>query len=56
MLWDDNYVTLLPGEKREIGARYAAKDLGDAQAGGRARRLERRGSGHSVTQLRRFKT
>jgi exo-1,4-beta-D-glucosaminidase len=29
VLWDDNYVTLLPGEKREIAARYAAKDLGD---------------------------
>ena len=31
VLWDDNYVTLLPGEKREIAARYAAKDLGDAK-------------------------
>ena len=30
VLWDDNYVTLLPGEKREIAARYAAKDLGAA--------------------------
>jgi exo-1,4-beta-D-glucosaminidase len=28
VLWDDNYVTLLPGEKREIAARYAPKDLG----------------------------
>jgi len=30
VLWDDNYVTLLPGEKREIAARYAPKDLGGA--------------------------
>jgi exo-1,4-beta-D-glucosaminidase len=30
VLWDDNYVTLLPGEKREIAARYAPKDLGSA--------------------------
>ncbi|HKZ33045.1 MAG TPA: glycoside hydrolase family 2 protein [Vicinamibacteria bacterium] len=31
VLWDDNYVTLLPGEKREIAARYAPKDLGGAR-------------------------
>jgi exo-1,4-beta-D-glucosaminidase len=30
VLWDDNYVTLLPGEKREIAARYAPSDLGAA--------------------------
>jgi exo-1,4-beta-D-glucosaminidase len=29
VLWDDNYLTLLPGEKREIAARYAASGLGD---------------------------
>ena len=31
VLWEDNYVTLLPGERREIAARYAHKDLGDAR-------------------------
>jgi exo-1,4-beta-D-glucosaminidase len=30
VLWEDNYLTLLPGETREIGATYAAKDLGGA--------------------------
>jgi exo-1,4-beta-D-glucosaminidase len=30
VLWEDNYVTLLPGEKRELTATYAPKDLGDA--------------------------
>jgi exo-1,4-beta-D-glucosaminidase len=32
VLWDDNYVTLLPGEKREIDVRYAPKDLRSAKA------------------------
>ena len=27
MLWDDNYVTVLPGETRVITARWSAKDL-----------------------------
>jgi exo-1,4-beta-D-glucosaminidase len=31
VLWDDNYVTLLPGETRQIDARYAPKDLGSAK-------------------------
>ena len=31
VLWDDNYVTLLPGEKLELAARYSAKDLGTAK-------------------------
>ena len=30
VLWDDNYVTLLPGETRELEAAYAPKDLGGA--------------------------
>ena len=30
VLWQDNYVSLLPGEKREITARYRASDLGSA--------------------------
>jgi len=30
VLWDDNYVTLLPGETRELEAAYAAKQLGGA--------------------------
>jgi exo-1,4-beta-D-glucosaminidase len=31
VLWQDNYFSLLPGEKREITATYRARDLGDAQ-------------------------
>ena len=30
VLWDDNYLTLLPGETRELAAAYAPKGLGDA--------------------------
>jgi len=30
ILWEDNYVSLLPGEKREISARYAPELLGGA--------------------------
>jgi exo-1,4-beta-D-glucosaminidase len=30
VLWSDNYVTLAPGETRELDAAYAAKDLGSA--------------------------
>jgi exo-1,4-beta-D-glucosaminidase len=29
--WEDNYLTLLPGEKRELWAAWAPKDLGDAR-------------------------
>jgi exo-1,4-beta-D-glucosaminidase len=31
VLWQDNYVTLLPGEKREVTARYRVRDLQGAQ-------------------------
>jgi exo-1,4-beta-D-glucosaminidase len=31
VLWHDNYVSLLPGEKREIAATYAAKSLQGAE-------------------------
>jgi exo-1,4-beta-D-glucosaminidase len=31
ILWEDNYLTLLPGEKRQIAATYAAGDLGEAR-------------------------
>jgi len=31
VLWDDNYVTLLPGETRELEAAFAPKDLGPAK-------------------------
>jgi exo-1,4-beta-D-glucosaminidase len=31
VVWEDNYVSLLPGEKREIAATYPAKSLGAAQ-------------------------
>jgi exo-1,4-beta-D-glucosaminidase len=30
VLWEDNYVLLLPGETRTLAARYAPKDLGSA--------------------------
>ena len=30
VLWNDNYVTLAPGETRELEAAYAARDLGGA--------------------------
>jgi len=30
VLWEDNYVVLLPGETRAIAARYAPRDLGGA--------------------------
>jgi len=32
VLWQDNYVSLLPGEKREIAATYRASELGAAKA------------------------
>jgi len=31
VLWQDNYISLLPGEKREVTATYRAADLGDAK-------------------------
>ena len=31
VLWQDNYVSLLPGEKREITATYRAEELGSAK-------------------------
>jgi exo-1,4-beta-D-glucosaminidase len=31
VLWEDNYVTLLPGEARELAATWAAKDLAGAE-------------------------
>jgi exo-1,4-beta-D-glucosaminidase len=31
VLWQDNYITLLPGEKREIRATYRASELGTAK-------------------------
>ena len=32
VVWEDNYVSLLPGEKREITATYRASELGTAKA------------------------
>ncbi len=32
VFWDDNYVTLLPGEKREITVRLRKRDLGTAKS------------------------
>lgn len=31
VLWDDNYITLMPGEQREVSATYATVDLGGAK-------------------------
>jgi len=31
VVWEDNYVSLLPGEKREISATYRASELGAAK-------------------------
>src|SRR5262249_26688412 len=31
VLWQDNYVSLMPGEKREITATYPVRDLGAAK-------------------------
>jgi exo-1,4-beta-D-glucosaminidase len=32
VLWEDNYISLLPGEKREVTATYRASDLGTSKA------------------------
>jgi exo-1,4-beta-D-glucosaminidase len=32
VLWQDNYFSLLPGERREVTATYRARELGTAQA------------------------
>ena len=32
LLWQDNYISLLPGEKREVSASYRASELGAAKA------------------------
>jgi len=31
VIWEDNYISLLPGEKREVTATYHASDLGSAK-------------------------
>ena len=31
MVWEDNYISLLPGEKREVTATYRASELGAAK-------------------------
>ena len=31
VVWDDNYISLLPGEKREVTATYRASELGEAK-------------------------
>jgi exo-1,4-beta-D-glucosaminidase len=33
VLWEDNYISLMPAEKREITATYRASDLGTAKPG-----------------------
>jgi exo-1,4-beta-D-glucosaminidase len=32
VVWEDNYISLLPGEKRELTATYCASELGAAKA------------------------
>jgi exo-1,4-beta-D-glucosaminidase len=32
VVWEDNYFSLLPGEKREVTAQYRARELGSAKA------------------------
>ncbi len=32
VVWEDNYITLMPGEKREVSASYRAAELGTAKA------------------------
>ena len=31
VVWEDNYISLLPGEKREVTATYRASELGAAK-------------------------
>jgi hypothetical protein len=31
-VWQDNYISLLPGEKRELEASYRTSDLGSSAA------------------------
>ena len=32
VVWEDNYISLLPGERREVTATYKVRDLGNAAA------------------------
>jgi len=32
VIWQDNYISLLPGEKREVTATYRSSGLGTAKA------------------------
>jgi exo-1,4-beta-D-glucosaminidase len=31
VIWQDNYISLLPGEKREVTATYRASQLGESK-------------------------
>jgi hypothetical protein len=31
VFWEDNYISLLPGEKREVNVRIRRSDIGEAQ-------------------------
>ena len=31
VVWEDNYISLMPGEKREVTATYRASELGTAK-------------------------
>ena len=39
VVWQDNYITLLPGEKRDVGATYRANQLQGAKPVVQARGL-----------------
>ncbi len=41
VVWQDNYISLLPGEKREITATYRTADLGAAKPEVEIQRVER---------------
>ena len=42
VVWQDNYISLLPGEKREISSNLPGTGTGGSAASGRSQRLERR--------------
>ena len=51
VVWQDNYISLLPGEKREVTATYRAAGTGNGAAGSGSQRLER-GVGYDLRRGR----
>jgi exo-1,4-beta-D-glucosaminidase len=31
VIWEDNYISLLPGEKRQVSAKYRSSELGNGK-------------------------